>query len=102
MEVMELLADSPAVFVGTCLVLGLAIGSFLIVVIYRLPVMLEREWRAQCVEFGATAAPGPPFNLLTPRSTCPKCKKAIASWHNIPLFSWLLLQGRCASCGAPI
>jgi len=102
MEVMELLAASPAVFIGTCLVLGLAIGSFLNVVIYRLPVMLEREWRTQCVEFGATAAPSAPFNLLTPRSSCPACRKPIASWHNIPLISWLLLKGRCASCRTPI
>jgi leader peptidase (prepilin peptidase)/N-methyltransferase len=110
MSVIELLAASPAVFLGTCLVLGLAVGSFLNVVIYRLPVMLDREWRAQCAELAAddphatTAAPGPRerFNLLVPRSACPACKAPITALQNIPLISWLLLRGRCARCRAPI
>ena len=90
--------------------LGLAVGSFLNVVIYRLPVMLDREWRAQCAELAAddphatTAAPGPSerFNLFVPRSACPACKAPITALQNIPLISWLILRGRCARCGTPI
>jgi len=104
-------------------VLGLVVGSFLNVVIYRLPVMLEREWRQQCAEIArndaAAAAPqtgpsGPaeahgspqaaqePFNLAVPRSTCPSCKAPITALQNIPVVSYLLLRGRCARCGAAI
>ncbi len=84
-------------------------------VIYRLPVMLEREWRAQCAEHaqadnpqatGAAAASTahhePPFNLVVPRSACPHCQAPISALQNIPLISWLLLRGRCANCKAPI
>ena len=102
MSVTALLAASPSLFIGTCLVLGLAIGSFLNVVIYRLPLMLERAWREQCVEHGAPAPPAERFNLVTPRSTCPACRTPIAPWHNIPLLSWLWLKGRCAHCGSAI
>jgi leader peptidase (prepilin peptidase)/N-methyltransferase len=110
MSVIELLAASQPMFIGTCLVLGLAVGSFLNVVIYRLPVMLDREWRAQCAELAAhdshastvAAAPAAPFNLIVPRSACPSCKAPISALENIPLLSWLLLRGRCAHCGAPI
>lgn len=110
MSVIELLASSPAVFSATCLVLGLVVGSFLNVVIYRLPVMLERSWREQCAQVSgeATAATVPAgrspdrFNLVVPRSTCPACRAPIAARHNIPLLSWVLLRGRCANCGAPI
>ncbi|HUL45808.1 MAG TPA: A24 family peptidase [Steroidobacteraceae bacterium] len=110
MSVIELLAASPALFVGSCLVLGLAVGSFLNVVIYRLPLMLDREWRAQCAELAghdphaSTVAAGPRerFNLVVPRSACPACKAPISALQNIPLISWLLLRGRCAQCGAPI
>ncbi|HXY95472.1 MAG TPA: A24 family peptidase [Steroidobacteraceae bacterium] len=110
MSVIGLLADSPALFVGTCLVLGLAVGSFLNVVIYRLPLMLDREWRAQCAELAdhdphaatVAAATGERFNLVVPRSACPACKAPITALQNIPLVSWLFLRGRCAHCGAPI
>jgi len=110
MSVIGLLADSPALFVGTCLVLGLAVGSFLNVVIYRLPLMLDREWRAQCAELAdhdphaatVAAATGERFNLVVPRSACPSCKAPITALQNIPLVSWLFLRGRCAHCGAPI
>ena len=106
----ELLAASPAAFIAACLVLGLAVGSFLNVVIYRLPVMLDREWRAQCAELAsndphattAAAGPGERFNLIVPRSACPACKAPITALQNIPLLSWVLLRGRCARCGAPI
>ena len=110
MSVIELLAASPALFVGTCVVLGLAVGSFLNVVIYRLPVMLDREWRAQCAELAGhdphattvAATPGERFNLVVPRSACPSCKAPITALQNIPLVSWLFLRGRCARCAAPI
>jgi leader peptidase (prepilin peptidase)/N-methyltransferase len=109
MSVIELLAASPGLFVGTCFVLGLAVGSFLNVVIYRLPVMLERQWREQCAEMSgesavATLPVGRPerFNLLVPRSSCPSCRAPITALQNVPLVSWLILRGRCAHCGAPI
>jgi leader peptidase (prepilin peptidase) / N-methyltransferase len=108
-----LYADNPAVFAGSVFVLGLVVGSFLNVVIYRLPIMLEREWRAQAAEFSSsiddTAAAATwvegvaePITLSTPRSACPACKAPIKAWQNIPVISWLLLRGRCASCNAEI
>ena len=107
MSVLELLATSPALLIGTCLVLGLCVGSFLNVVIYRLPVMLERQWRAECAEYTAGGAadaeePLPPFNLIVPRSTCPACGARLRARDNIPLLSWVLLRARCAHCEAPI
>ena len=94
-------------FTAACAVLGLLIGSFLNVVIQRLPVMLERQWRADCAQFvaGVDAArtlPTEPFNLVVPRSSCPACKARITAWQNVPLLSYLLLKGRCASCRAAI
>lgn len=83
--------------------LGLAVGSFLNVVIHRLPKMLERQWRAECAELAGT--PVPPaerFNLLVPRSRCPACDHAITALENIPVVSYLALRGRCSACGAPI
>jgi leader peptidase (prepilin peptidase)/N-methyltransferase len=114
---LELLAASPAVFIAVSVVLGLMVGSFLNVVIYRVPLMLERQWREQCAEgaaatdasAAAASAPAAPpagiperFNLIVPRSACPSCRAPISAWHNIPLLSWLWLRGKCASCGAPI
>ena len=112
-DLAALYADNPAVFAGSVFVLGLVVGSFLNVVIYRLPIMLEREWRAQAAEFAAsiddTAAAATwvegvaePFTLSTPRSACPACKAPIKAWQNIPVISWLVLRGRCASCNAEI
>src|ERR1700676_1784875 len=112
-DLAALYADNPAVFAGSVFVLGLVVGSFLNVVIYRLPIMLEREWRAQAAEFSssmdATAAAATwvegvaePITLSTPRSACPACKAPIKAWQNIPVISWLLLRGRCASCSADI
>jgi leader peptidase (prepilin peptidase)/N-methyltransferase len=109
MSVIELLAASPGLFIGTCLVLGLVVGSFLNVVIYRLPVMLDRQWREQCAELSADSAAatlpaGTPsrFNLVVPRSACPACGAPITALQNIPLVSWLLLKGRCGNCGKAI
>jgi leader peptidase (prepilin peptidase) / N-methyltransferase len=120
MPTIELLAASAALLIGVCLVLGLLVGSFLNVVIYRLPVMLDRQWREQCAEMSSSAPPPAaegalaavsteppagqpePFNLIVPRSACPRCRTPITALQNIPLLSFLLLRGRCASCGAAI
>ena len=83
----------------------LSVGSFLNVAIYRLPVMLKREWRTQAsevLELDTPAELGPTFNLMTPRSRCPTCAITIPARHNIPVISWILLRGRCANCHAPI
>jgi leader peptidase (prepilin peptidase)/N-methyltransferase len=83
--------------------LGLVIGSFLNVVIYRLPKMLERQWAAECAELaGTTPAAGEPFNLLVPRSRCPACAHAIGWQDNVPVLSYLVLRGRCSACRARI
>lgn len=101
---------APALFAGAAFLLGLMVGSFLNVVIYRLPIMLEREWRAQAAELfsspiddaAATATLMPSshelLTLHSPRSACPSCGAQIKAWHNIPVVSWLMLRGRCASC----
>jgi leader peptidase (prepilin peptidase) / N-methyltransferase len=110
-RVLELLTQSPAAFIAVALVLGLVVGSFLNVVIYRLPIILERQWQAQCAQLSTENAVGPampagahqaPFNLVVPRSTCPACKAPISAIHNIPVLSYLALRGRCARCQASI
>lgn len=84
-------------------VLGLLIGSFLNVVIYRLPRMLERRWAVECAELnGHSLPPAEPFNLMVPRSRCQKCGHPIRWYENIPVLSYLFLRGRCAVCGTPI
>jgi leader peptidase (prepilin peptidase) / N-methyltransferase len=94
---------SPPVFVTVAAMLGLAIGSFLNVVIHRLPKMMEREWQAQCAELrGEAPAAEPRFDLMTPRSGCPSCGHRITPLENIPLASYLWLRGRCSACRAPI
>ncbi len=100
---MWLLAADPAVFAAAAFVFGLAIGSFLNVVIYRLPQVLDRQWRAQCAELAGEKAPTlEPYNLRRPRSRCPACATPIRAIHNLPLVSWMALRGRCATCRAPI
>jgi leader peptidase (prepilin peptidase)/N-methyltransferase len=108
MTILDLLSFSPALFIGTCLAAGLLVGSFLNVVIYRVPVMLERQWREQCAELagGSDVAPASKpverFNLLVPRSACQSCKAPITALQNVPVLSYVFLKGRCARCGAPI
>ena len=105
MRLIDVFAAQPALFIGACLAVGLLIGSFLNVVIHRLPLMLERQWRAECAELAAGAAPAAsaaPFNLMVPRSACPACRTPISAWQNIPILSYLVLGGRCATCRAPI
>jgi leader peptidase (prepilin peptidase)/N-methyltransferase len=104
MSVTPLLSQGWLLFVLFVWVV-LSVGSFLNVAIYRLPVMLKREWRTQALEvleLDAPAESGPTFNLMTPRSRCPTCTTTIPARHNIPVVSWILLRGRCANCHAPI
>ena len=122
----ETLQSSPATLAALTALLGLLVGSFLNVVIHRLPRILERDWRSQAVEvLGEWAeATDPPeglvkartglaeirkslqtisrYNLVVPRSACPACGHLVAASENIPLLSWLRLRGRCSGCGAPI
>ena len=100
---LTLLQHSPAFFISLAGLLGLLVGSFLNVVIYRLPRMMEREWQAQCAELNAQpATENTPFNLMVPRSACPQCHRPISALENIPLLSYLFLRGRCAGCATPI
>jgi len=97
--------QAPAVFIAVVFAFALMIGSFLNVVIYRLPLMMQREWREQCEELRSTPGPDLPegrFNLVVPRSRCPACGKEIKAWQNIPVLSYLLLGAQCANCQASI
>ena len=94
--------NSPVFFISICSIVGLMVGSFLNVVIYRLPKMLEREWRQQCASLCGRPDVGPPYNIVTPRSACPHCGHKITVLENIPLVSYAVLGGRCSQCGAPI
>ncbi len=103
MTLLDLLQSSPPLFIGICTLLGLLVGSFLNVVIYRLPKMMERGWQQQCAELsGESAAQPAPFNLVVPRSACPHCNHPISALENIPVISYLLLRGKCKTCRAPI
>jgi leader peptidase (prepilin peptidase)/N-methyltransferase len=98
----SLFSQSAPFFIAVVFAVGLVIGSFLNVVIHRLPVMMEREWREQCDELNqhppAEELPQGRFNLIVPQSHCPSCGAKIRSWQNIPVISYLLLGGRCANC----
>lgn len=99
---LEMLAGLPMVFIAIAFAFALVIGSFLNVVIYRLPIMMEREWRSQCAELEETPTvdipEGTRFNLVVPRSRCPSCGTQITAWQNIPVLSYLMLGGRCGAC----
>jgi len=104
MPLPDFLASQPLAFVVFALLLGLIVGSFLNVVIWRLPKMLERDWRTQAHEVLGLPqpAPGPTYNLILPHSHCPHCNHQIRPWENLPLISYALLRGKCSSCKAPI
>jgi leader peptidase (prepilin peptidase)/N-methyltransferase len=106
MEILQLLESSPTFLVIATGALGLVVGSFLNVVIYRLPVMMNRAWTSECREHLGEAIPESGeqtrFNLLTPASRCPDCNHRISILENIPVISYLLLRGRCAECGTAI
>ena len=100
----------PVLYLVTLALLGLLVGSFLNVVIHRLPIMMERSWQQEYRDYfdesssdeeQSTAAPER-FNLMVPRSACPHCGHAIAVLENIPILSWLMLRGRCRGCQARI
>jgi leader peptidase (prepilin peptidase) / N-methyltransferase len=105
----EIFEAWPLALLVVAALLGLVVGSFLNVVAYRIPIMMERAWRAQCEELKtqpftppAHVADSKRFDLWWPPSTCPGCGHAIAAEHNVPVISFLRLKGRCASCGAKI
>ena len=103
MAIAELLGAQPVFFAVLTGLLGLLVGSFLNVVIYRLPIMLEREDRALCAELlGQASEPQPVFNLWTPRSRCSNCGHLIGALENIPIISYLLQKGRCKHCATGI
>jgi leader peptidase (prepilin peptidase)/N-methyltransferase len=95
---------SPEVDAALLGLLGLLIGSFLNVVIYRLPVMLEAQWKAECAEVQGQEVPEPAqaFNLMVPRSRCQACSHTLGWFENIPVLSYLMLRGKCSQCQAPI
>ena len=114
MDFNYLFSAYPFVFIGSTGLLGLLVGSFLNVAIYRLPVMMEREWTSQCRELLNCQCHHPdkdsdistektePFNLILPNSHCPQCQTQLKSWDNIPVLSFLLLKGQCRYCGSTI
>jgi leader peptidase (prepilin peptidase) / N-methyltransferase len=123
----DVLTTNPALWIGIVFVVSLLVGSFLNVVIHRVPIMLDREWKAQAEEIlragsdqgvggsqnvasasdsrtpaSSPQSPASPYNLLVPRSACPSCGAMIKAWQNIPVVSYLFLKGKCANCGAKI
>lgn len=106
MQMVDVLLATPWLLYLTVLFLSLCIGSFLNVVILRLPKMMQQEWRCQCEEFlelpDGQRKPETPITLSSPASTCPSCGHRIRAWENIPVLSYVLLRGKCASCKAGI
>jgi leader peptidase (prepilin peptidase)/N-methyltransferase len=103
MAVLQALHAAPWLLVTIAVLFGLIAGSFLNVVIHRLPRMLEQRWRAECAELTGGQPPAAErYNLVTPRSSCPRCGHRITALENIPIVSYLALGGRCAACRAPI
>ena len=105
---MAVLSYYPWLYPLFATLFGLLIGSFLNVVIYRLPIMMERQWRQEChgcfpeLDNPHRNDTDTPFNLSVPRSRCPHCNHAISALENIPVISWLVLKGKCRACQAPI
>lgn len=108
-QIFALMAQNTAFFYGSVLVFSLVVGSFLNVVIHRLPIMMEKEWECECREHladelkkPAKQQPDETYNLMVPRSACPKCGHQITALENIPIISWLVLGGKCSQCKTPI
>ncbi len=103
---LELFTQSAPLFITVVFAFALVIGSFLNVVIYRLPIMMQRDWLEQAEELTNTPSevdlPEERFDLIAPRSQCPLCNAPITAWQNIPVISYLMLRGRCANCGQSI
>ncbi len=105
---LDLLAQYPAFFFSFVFVISLMVGSFLNVVIYRVPVMMERSWQREYQEYfnneesSESQQTEETVNLIKPDSTCPKCGHKIRAWENIPVISWLFLRGKCSNCKTPI
>jgi leader peptidase (prepilin peptidase)/N-methyltransferase len=106
MDLLSILQAYPVATVAIVIVIGLLVGSFLNVVIYRLPVMMEREWKSECKLIldpdGPDEEPAESFNLAFPHSHCPSCDAPIRAWQNIPVISYVLLRGQCANCKVSI
>ena len=111
MNAYNLIVNNTVFFYSVIVILGLIIGSFLNVVIHRLPVILKSQWSKDCklflaengnLKLPADTSPEIRYNLIVPRSTCPKCGHQIKAWENIPVISYLLLRGKCSNCSAPI
>jgi len=109
----DLLEQNLIFFTSSIFILGLLVGSFLNVVIYRLPVIFKREWRKDCVNYleenykakiqlDTSNEPKEPFNLVKPDSTCPNCGHKIRAWENIPVISYIFLKAKCSGCKTPI
>lgn len=100
-----LLLNDPVSVLIIAVIVGLCVGSFINVVIHRLPRMLQRSWEQQCVELRdepPSEEAETPYNLIVPRSTCPTCQHRITALENIPVVSWLFLRGKCSQCGTRI
>jgi leader peptidase (prepilin peptidase)/N-methyltransferase len=111
MTYIDLLQHNPVLYLSLIFIFGLLVGSFLNVIIYRLPVMLKRQWKTDCMSFlaqenepvpGSTTRNDQPFNLVVPRSRCPHCGHLITALENVPVLSFLFLRGRCRECKTPI
>ena len=102
----ELYQSQPLIMLSMVAVFALMVGSFLNVVIYRLPIIMEREWKTQCQDFlghpDTEKLPVERYNLVIPRSRCPHCDHLISAWENIPVISYLFQKGRCRHCSKPI
>ena len=104
----DYLSTNTTALIATVFIVGLLIGSFLNVVIYRLPAMMHKAWAVEVAQFNSDVdlldrlQREPTYNLVTPDSSCPQCGHKIRAWENIPLISWLMLRARCSACHKPI
>lgn len=107
MEFLVNIANSPPLYLSCVVIVGLCVGSFLNVIIYRVPIILEREWQKEAkhildIDPAGNSEDSETFNLAYPNSRCPHCGHAIKPYENIPVISWIFLKGKCSKCSAPI